>query len=240
MSLRSFGKRLLQKAGVDLIKYDYRVHPAARRFYLMSSFKIDLVFDVGAHIGNYAKRIRNIGYLGRIVSFEPQSSAYERLSRKAKGDPFWETVNIALGNYNGSVIINIAGNSASSSILEMLSTHVEAEPKSAYVMKEEATIRTIDSIMNDYYNEGERLLLKIDTQGYEKNIIDGAQCSLDRIVGIQLEASLVPLYRGEVLLAEMIQLMSKNGYIPMSLEPVFSHPKTGQLLQVDCMFFPEC
>ena len=71
----------------------------------------------------------------------------------------------------------------------------------------------------------------------EKAVIDGAIASTKRILGIQMELSLVPLYSGETLLTEMLEHMTRLGYTLMALEPGFSDPVTGQLVQVDCIFF---
>ena len=205
-------KKLLFKTGYDVVRYDYRNHPLARRMKLISSYGIDLTFDIGANKGQYAKQMRDVGYKGRIVSFEPLTSAYNELVRRAKNDPLWDTVNIALGDDDGEAEINIAGNSDSSSILDMLPAHVKAAPASAYIGKEGITVCRIDSIIGEYYHTGDRLYLKIDTQGYEKNVIEGAKNSLDSVIGIQLEMSLVPLYEGELLLADMINSLSQKGY----------------------------
>jgi FkbM family methyltransferase len=196
-----------------------------------------LIFDVGANIGQYACQIRELGYSGRIVSFEPLSDAYCTLVTRTNDDPNWSADNIALGDFDGKTEINISQRSASSSILDMLPVHVAMAPGTSYVDKEEIAVRKIDSIIDTHYRPGDRLLLKIDAQGYEKAVIDGAIASTDRILGVQMELSLVPLYSGETLLTEMLEHMARLGYTLMALEPGFSDPSTGQLVQVDCVFF---
>lgn len=232
---RKFIKPFFRKFGFDVLKYECTLE--WRRRVLFSHYNFGLVFDVGANIGQYAERMRKWGYRGRIVSFEPLSSAYKILAERAKDDPLWETRNIALGNYDGKVEINISENSCSSSILDILPTHVQSAPLSICSGREEVIIRRIDSIFDDYYYPGEKFYLKVDTQGYEKHVIEGAERVLDILIGIEMEASLVPLYKGEPLLAEMIGFMSDKGYTLMSLEPGFYNRQTGQLLQVDCRFF---
>ncbi len=84
------------------------------------------------NIGQYAKLLREFGYSGRIVSFEPLSSAYSQLKAVSKKDPLWEIApQAAIGNQEGEIIINIAGNSYSSSALPMLDAHLESAPESA-------------------------------------------------------------------------------------------------------------
>lgn len=79
-------------------------------------------------------------------------------------------------------------------------------------------------------------MMKIDTQGFEKNIIDGANESLKHFKIIQLEMSIVPLYENEMLYIEMINYLDKRGFQLFSLENGFSDRTTGQLLQVDGIF----
>ena len=203
----------------------------------MRFHKIGLVFDVGANIGQYSKYLRESGYNGRIVSFEPLTSAFGILSGIAKRDLKWETANIAIGNYDGKATINISSNSYSSSILEMLPSHLQSAPESKYIDTEEISIVKFDSILDEYWHGVENIYLKIDTQGYEKYVIDGAESSLKNIIGVQMEVSLIPLYKDELLLPDMLSFMYRKGYILMSIEPGFMDPTTGQLLQVDCIFF---
>lgn len=230
-------KRMLRRYGYDVVSYDPVNHPVARRARLMSQHKIDLVFDVGANIGQYAMQIRETGYAGSIISFEPLSSAFAELAVRASADRLWQAVNIGLGNRDGEAQINIAKNSQSSSILGMLPSHTLATPEAAYIGHEQIVVRRIDSICEKYWRPANKLFLKIDAQGYEKTIIDGAENSLDKILGIQMELSLVPLYEGETLLADMINFMGGREFVLMSIEPTYGSYETGQMLQADCLFF---
>jgi len=230
-------RRIVRKTGFDIVRYERTVHPLARRLHLLSTHAIDLVFDIGANSGQYARQLRTAGFKGRIISFEPQVAAYKRLVKHAQHDPLWEVVNIALGDTDCEVKIHIAGNSLSSSLLEMLPSHIRSDPKSAYIGDERVTLRKLDSILDTYYRRGNKLYVKIDTQGFEKRVIAGAQTSLDKIVGIQVEMSLVPLYCGETLFTEMVRFLEHEGFTLMSVEPDFSDPTTGQLLQLDGVFF---
>lgn len=228
---------MLRKCGLDIVAFNHTTHPFARRMFLLKTHNINVVFDVGANTGQYASKLRELGYAERIVSFEPLSTAYSELLKRASRDSIWYAENIALGNRDGSELINISENSQSSSMLEMLPSHLNLAPDCRYIGTETVTVRKLDSIINNYLKPSDRLYLKVDAQGYEKSIIEGAKKSFDRIIGIQVEASLVELYKGETLLTEMIEFMSDNNYILMSLEPGIVDPRSGQLLQVDCVFF---
>ena len=236
--MKNLIKGALRRIGYDIVQY----HPVTdagriRRNRLFDYHGINLILDVGANVGQYGSQLRQAGYHGRIVSFEPLSSAYSELQQVADGDPAWKTLNMALGNENGSAEINIAANSYSSSLLDMLPEHEKAAPDSSYVGKESITIHRLDSDFDQLVKPDENVFMKIDTQGFEPQVLEGAGEMLSRIRGVQLEMSLVALYSGELLFREMCDLLAEKGYTLMSLEPGFSDPESGRLLQVDGVFF---
>jgi FkbM family methyltransferase len=237
LNIRYLIKKLFIRLGYDVVKTNNFVKYApARRMKLLASLGINLVFDVGANIGQYVRQLRELGYKGKIISFEPLSSAFKELEKLSAKDPNWDIVNIGLGDEDCTKELNISGNSYSSSLLEMKPAHLSAEPDSQYIGKEEITLRKLDSIIHNHYREGDKLFLKLDTQGYEKHVIEGAVQSLDKVECIQMEMSLVPLYETELLMVDMINWMKEKGFILWALENEFAHPQTGQLLQVNGLF----
>jgi FkbM family methyltransferase len=223
--------------GYDISRFNPESHPIARRRKLFDSYGIDLILDVGANIGQFAHQMRtDLGYTGKIISFEPLSSAFELLRNKASGDPKWEVINFALGEVSTMAEINIAGNSYSSSLLNMLPSHTIIAPKSRYIGREVIEIRTLDSIINDLCTPENHIYLKIDTQGFESKVIEGAEQSLIRIGTIQLEMSLTPLYEEELLFGELHNILSNKGYNLVSIEPGFTDPRSGHLLQIDGIY----
>ncbi len=237
MSVRFYIKKLLRKAGYDVVKFDFSQSATARRMQLLRHHGIDLVLDVGANAGRYARDLRRNGYRGRIVSFEPLAAAYAALERAAARDPLWDTVNVALGRESTTAQIHVAQNSESSSLLAMLPRHAEAAPEAVYTGVEDVAVRPLDDVLPAYHRSAARVFLKIDAQGYERHVLEGAEASLPGITGLQLEMSLVPLYEGETLFRPMIDLLAAWGFALMSVEPGFSDPASGQLLQVDGLFF---
>jgi FkbM family methyltransferase len=198
---------------------------------------IDLVFDVGANIGQYASLTRKEGFKGRIVSFEPLPDAHRELSIISEKDAMW-TVHprCAVGSSLDSTKINIAKNSFSSSLLPMLDAHSSAAPESIYVGDVETPLITLDSVFDKYCNQSERIFLKIDTQGYESQVLAGCLSKLPRIKAVQLELSSVPLYEGQELYRYFFDFFEANGFYLWSILPGFSNEVTGQLLQFDAVF----
>ena len=237
MDTRSRLKLLLNNMGYELHRFDTVNSPLARRLTLMQYYNIDLIFDVGAHTGGYASAMFAHGYRGRIVSFEPMRSVFEELRKRASRRDNWDVVNVGLGNRKGSATIHVADNPECSSLLDLAPDIAKLAPRARLVGSEEVEIDTLDSIFDSYCSEHDTPFLKVDVQGFERYVLEGARQSISRIQGIQLELSLIPHYDGESLIEEMIDYLRGLGYTLMSLEPVNTHNESGQLLQVDGVFF---
>ena len=132
--------------------------------------------------------------------------------------------------------INISENSLSSSLLEILPSHIKFAPDSKYIGKEKIKIKTINSIFPLLCAKDDNIYLKIDTQGFEENVIIGALDSIQFIDTLELEMSLIPLYMKELLFNEMCIFLNHLGYTMVSIEPDFTDEVTGQLLQVVGIF----
>jgi FkbM family methyltransferase len=195
------------------------------------------VLDIGANEGNYAQGLINTGFKGNIISVEPTSLVYQKLQMRTQRQKRWKCLNIAMGECEGRVTINIAANSESSSILNMLPLHKESAPSSFYIAKEEVPMMTVDQLLVAEKISAKKLFLKIDAQGYENKILAGASRSLPNIQGVELEMSLMPLYQGETLFYELDNEMKALGFTLMSLEPVYFSSKTYQLMQLNGIYF---
>jgi hypothetical protein len=142
-----------------------------------------------------------------------------------------------LGNTDGETEINIAGNhAASSSILDMLPSHIESAPQSKYIGKEKIIVKQLDSVFENYYVNGDTIYMKIDAQGFEKNILDGAVKTLEKITVLQVELSMIPLYEGTLNYLDMIAFLKTKQFELFGIEPGFADLKTGRLLQFDGIF----
>lgn len=238
ITLKILLRKLIKRMGFDVQRITPRTSNGLRTKLLLDHYHIDLVLDVGANAGQYASELRESGYSGMIVSFEPLSSAYTVLENASSEDSLWTAANrMAIGNFDGEIEMNIAGNSTSSSVLGMLDSHVNAAPSSAYVGSELVQIRKLDTLAKDYMGDANSIFLKVDVQGFEKQVLEGASTLLPRIKGFQLELSLVPLYEGQALFKEILEQMEQLGFKIDAIYPGFSDMKTGRMLQMDGIFF---
>ncbi|MGH8677505.1 MAG: FkbM family methyltransferase [Burkholderiales bacterium] len=230
-------RKLLRRLGFELHRYTIQTSPAAQRARLIERLAIDLVLDVGANAGQYAKDLRAHGYSGRIVSFEPLASAHASLARLARSLPGLEVApRMALGESEGEITLHVAGNSLSSSVLAMLPEHEAAAPGSAMVGAETVSLRRLDQTAGAYLKGASAVLLKLDTQGYEDRVLDGATGVLGKIAAIQTELSVVPLYAGQLLFDDMRAKLDAMGFTLVALFPGYVHAVTGQTLQIDGFF----
>jgi FkbM family methyltransferase len=211
-------------------------HPAVRRQALLVRHGVDLVLDVGAARGLYARELRQFGYRGAIASFEPLAAAFASLEQASAGDPAWSVHPFALGEETGASTIHVASNSDSSSLLPMATAHVTAAPHVGYVAEESVQVRRLDDVAPELLDEQTTAFLKIDTQGFEQKVLRGGEATLERCAGLQLELSFVPLYEGGLLADEVISYAYAKGFRIVAVEPGFADPR-GELLQADAIFF---
>lgn len=231
-------KKIFNIFGLQLNKLNLISIPAYQTVQALKAHQVDLVFDVGANVGQYAQELRKYGYTGRIVSFEPLQNAYKVLSQKASKDESWVAHDrCAIGETDGIIEINVAANSESSSILPMLETHERSAPESKYTHSENVNVSRLDGIYEQYYEKGDKVFLKIDTQGYEWSVLDGSEKLLSECTGVSLELSLIPLYKNQKLWDACEARLKASGFSLFTIQPCFTDTKTGQTLQVDGLFF---
>lgn len=201
--------------------------------------RVNVVLDVGANSGQFGAALRRAGYRGRIVSFEPLSEPFALLQRKAAKDSLWDCHQFALGDAEQTITINVAGNAgASSSVLPMLKAHQDAFPPANYVGTQEVLIHRLDSLTSEYLKPTDVIFLKIDVQGFEKDVLAGAKEIVNnKCVGMQLELSFLPLYQGDMLIHEALEYVYSLGFRMTGFLPGFTDPRNGRMLQADGIFF---
>ncbi|HUQ50325.1 MAG TPA: FkbM family methyltransferase [Terriglobales bacterium] len=246
MSLfRSFVRRTVRKFQLESSPFIQRL----RRYYpgpsehndlrsMLDLNQISIVLDVGANAGQFARSLRMAGYTGRIVSFEPMSALHNRLVRLARNDSTWIIAPAkAIGDSNGQLELKISADTVSSSLLEMLPAHIQAEPDSRYVGTETVKVERLDSAAAEFLKSTDRIFVKIDVQGYEEQVLMGAPELLKRASGLMLELCLVPCYKDQMLFESMLNRLTSLGFEMWNLYRGTRDPQSARLLQVDAVFF---
>lgn len=229
-------RRLARRSGWDIVPYSISGSANMRRRVLLDALNITTVVDIGANAGQYGRELRRAGYKRRIVSFEPLPTAFNQLHRIASRDDQWICEQVAIGKSDGRTRLHVAGNSLSSSILPMLESHIAAEPRSAYTTSIAIPLRRLDALMPRFVTAEDRLWVKLDVQGYELPVLHGGQETIGRAQVVECELSLAPLYEGETLYREMIDHLSAQGFELVGMDPGFTDPRSGRLLQFDGVF----
>jgi len=235
--MRKVLRKLIRKCGIDIVRYqDYSKQIDDEKRIFLQSRSIDCVIDVGANIGQFGLELRRLGYSGRIISFEPLSEAYSKLCLIAENDPAWDVINCALGEKNMEAAIHVSNNSLSSSLLQMTDRHTKVAPNSRYIREEPISIRTLDSEFSKVSSDDRNIFLKIDTQGYEHNVIAGAAAVMENVQILQVEMSICTLYSGSMLFDDLYEIIHNMGFRLHTLHPVMIDRRNRQLLQVDALF----
>jgi FkbM family methyltransferase len=236
-NLRRWANVLLARHGLQITYSRIENDPLRQLLLSLQHHRIDFIIDVGANSGQYAQELFRSGYSGVIHSIEPQPAAHALLSHVARGNPRWTVLPpLAAGDTETDVEMLVAGNSLSSSVLPMLARHIEAAPESAPVGSIVVRQTTLDSLFADKLDRSHQILLKIDTQGYEPQVLKGAAACLQKARLVQLEMSVQSLYGGQLLWRDVVDIMVEGGFEVWSLHPEFCDPVTGQLLQVNGLF----
>ena len=232
--MKSLLKTALRSVGVNVRRYD-PTHDLAE---LLRLYEVETVFDVGANAGMSGRYFRNLGFAGPLVSFEPVSRYFKLLSAEAAADPLWTCVNAAVAEVEGEQEINVSGGQGgASSFLNKTGTTWASAPELDYVDHERVRVTTIDRAAQEHYPKGDRLFLKLDVQGYERKVLEGASQTMPRIVGVRVELSVSPTYEDEPPMFEIMNFLSQQGFRLCAIEPAWSNLKTREIYQMDGVFF---
>lgn len=237
MSFRGLVHSLFQRLGWDVRRMAYPSSEEVLLSRFLAVARPDVILDVGANIGQYGLSLRRCGFAGRIVSFEAIPSVHSRLEAVAAQDADWLIAPCcALGRAPGESRINVAHNSMSSSLLPMNDVHLQVAPDSRYIGDEVVRLERLDKIALPLLPREGSLLLKIDTQGYEEEVLAGAEGLIQRVSAMQLELSVAPLYEGAPGLRRVLGVCETLGFQLFGLIPGFYDEKTSRLLQMDGLF----
>ena len=230
-------RRIAWALGYDLLRIRRSSSAEALTRQLITTVQPSLVFDVGGNEGQFAHDALTSPGQHRVVSFEPLSQAHAMLEAGAKNNARWQIApRCAIGDERGTSKINISSFSGASSLRGMNDTNLKAAPDTAYCGEESVDVLRLDDIGRSYIKPEDRIYLKVDTQGYEKNVIDGASGILSQVVALQIEVAFVELYNGETLAFDIIPEILAQGFSIFAFCNGFREKSTGRLLQADVFF----
>ena len=225
----------LERLGMRLIKYP--PGPLNCRLRQIERNGVDLVLDVGANAGQHAQMLRQAGYTGEIISFEPQPAAYATLNALAANDPRWTARNCAVGAAQGRLTLNVSENSVASSALPIGQASLDAAPECRYTGTIEVDVVTLADTLRT--NAGRGIMLKIDVQGLEPQVLEGCGEWLDKVAVLDVEMALAPIYQGQALFDEVDSWIRDRGFRRVGIDQAFWNRETGELLALDGIYARE-
>ena len=202
----------------------------------IADLRLDVVLDVGANDGYFARKLRSAGYSGRIISFEPQSVPFLALRDQAALDSNWESHRLAIGQEAGTLSMHVSAFSPSSSLLPIGNLHVDLMPETSEVGVEDVTVVRLDEWLSFADVVSTRVFLKLDVQGYELPALRGAGSLLHSFVGALVELNFAQLFDGQSNYYDVMTILEIAGLRFVRLTGVHSHPRTGDLLWADALF----
>jgi FkbM family methyltransferase len=190
---------------------------------------VDIVIDAGANRGQFAHELRDIGYKGWIVSFEPIQAEFEKLVRSFEGDAKWKGYRLALGQEEKDAEFHIHAATDFSSFLEPRSKTRISGSETVRMSRLDALFDELSSLSRD-----PKIFLKMDTQGYDVEVFKGASGILPHIRGLQSELSIHPLYVGMPHYLEALAEYEKAGFELVNLA-VVGRRDNGALQEMNCL-----
>jgi FkbM family methyltransferase len=204
---------------------------------LFNRLRINCILDVGAHVGQYGRFLRNLGYQGRIVSFEPIGANFAVLEQRLAGDRNWNARRLALGHTEGTIPINVTNLTQFSSFLPPNSySQGQFGHLSAVDHTEEVEVRRLDSVWDEVMGSltDPRVFLKLDTQGYDLKVLEGSGVHLGQVAALQSELAVKPIYEGMTGYMEAISAMNEMGFELTGLFPVTRDVEL-KIVEFDCV-----
>ncbi len=107
------------------------------------------------------------------------------------------------------------------------------------VGRETVPLRRLDGLAEEWLATDDAAFLKIDTQGFEAQVLSGARRTLERLRGVQLEMALVPCYEGERDFRLVLDDLAAAGFAPFLFIPGYFERKLARQLQIDGVFMRE-
>ncbi len=230
-------RKIAKIFGYDLIRR--KKHPTLNTHVinLINHYKIDLVLDVGANYGQFGSLLRREKYKGEIHSFEPVSNSFDNLKKTSRNDRNWFVHKLAIGAAPGKEKINVSSASVMSSFLKPNDFGEETFKNMNVVQTEMVEVETIDGFLSRQINDfnKKRILLKMDTQGYDLKVLEGSLNSLDYTVAILSEISLIPIYSGMPHYLDALKKYEDYGFVVTGLYPITRENNSLSVIEMDCM-----
>lgn len=217
-----------------------------RLFKKLVKSKRPVIVDIGSNIGQSCQKLKKIFPQSIIHTIEPIQSVFLKLKRNTQKLKSIKYYNFALGNKNEkkSIFLNENNNMSGSSLIQFnlnsLSIKKNYHKKEKHHLIKNST-QIVDIIKSNYFfNKLKKIdLCKIDTQGYEFNILnDLSDSNFSKIKLLQIELILddVYLYNSQKQFSKIINLLLNKNFKIFDITNIYKNIKDSKTLWVECFF----
>jgi FkbM family methyltransferase len=232
-------RSLIQKLGYEVIKTKRSPDFESHLKNMIGRCQFDAVLDVGANQGQFAQKMRALGFQGPIFSFEPVESTFAGLEALARQDTQWKVFKLALGEVKEQRKINVFQSSDFSSLLKPSAFGKETFDQLHAPREELIDIDTLDHFFeSNALGQFRRVLLKMDTQGFDLSVFRGGRQSMSHICALVSEISLAPIYDGMPNYHAALGEYEASGFAITGLYPV-TRKDNQAIIEMDCVMVRE-
>lgn len=188
------------------------------------------IFDVGAYQGDFARCCLQIWPQSKVACFEPLEHKLVQLKKLAAGNPAIQVFPGLLGASNCERVPLNEAETASSVLVEQIPQNF---PVKFYSM------RTVDEIVREHFGDRPPDLLKLDVQGYELEVLKGAEKSLENIQVILAEINFLDIHQNVPLLGDIVTWLAQRNWVAYDICGLHRRPLDKTLWCADLIFVPE-
>jgi FkbM family methyltransferase len=160
------------------------------------------------------------------------------MQRAFRTDPLWRGYQCALGAEEGEGLFHRSAFSPSSSMLAMADLHRDAFPHTAGGRQEQVPTHRLDDILTGVEMAAD-VLVKLDVQGFEDRVLQGATGVLAKSRVVITEVSFEPLYNDQASFDDIYCRLRQAGFAFHGTWAQLFHPADGRILQADAIFLRE-
>ncbi len=223
MSIKSRIRRYLtRRLGVPEI-------PLALERLSQAGFKPTQIFDVGAYKGEFAQYCFEVWPNAKVACFEAQEDQVVQLKQLSNQNSNLQVFPILIGSKIKEKVALHKAETASSVLCEQIEQNF---PVTFHQMQ------TVDKIVQENFRDYPPDFLKIDVQGYELEVLKGAEKSLDKIQVILAEVNLLDIHKNVPLLSDIVTWLNDRDWVAYDICGLTRRPLDQALWQADFIFVP--
>ncbi|MFN0263386.1 FkbM family methyltransferase [Tepidamorphus sp. 3E244] len=230
-------RKIARACGYDAFRLERQARIETHLAALLPMLQVDVVVDAGANAGQFGQKLRALGYKGDIVSYEPLSAVFPELQEAAATDMRWHTRNKALGTQAGTATIRQSPDSTWSS-LKGFSDYGKRRftEQDRDAVAEQIEVARLDADLPELLGDDpRRVYLKMDTQGFDLEVFEGARGLMHEVVGLQAEVAFQNIYDGVPGYRQTLETFEEAGFAVTGMFPVKRDRKSLRMIEMDCV-----